>query len=526
MRTKHVKFRAHARRPLLRGVDALANAVKVTLGPKGRNVVLEQKLGPPRITKDGVSVAAEIALADKFADIGVRLIREAAGKAHRRSGDGTTTATVLAQAILREGMKAVAAGLDPMQVKRGIDLAVASVIEDLRCQARKISTTEEIAGIATIAANGDGDVGHMVAAAMKAVDGEGIIFVEEAQSFQSEIRIISGMKFRRGYVSPYFISDAQKLTCELQDPYILLHEKRLCALEPLLPLLEAVLRTKRPLLVVAEEIVGDALAGLIVNHLRGGLKVAAVKAPANGHAQKLVLQDIAILTGGRVISEDLGVRLKDATLDMLGQAKRVNIEKDGTAIIGGLGDADRVRQRVTEIKARLAIATSSNERDFLRQRVAKLAGGVAVIRIGGASTLEVRERKERVQNALSAVAAARQTGVVAGGGAALLHATKAIAGIRPDNPDQRAGVDIVRRALRAPLRQIAENAGVDGTTVASRLLDDMTATRGFDAQKREYVDMIDAGIIDPVKVVGAALQGAASVAGMLLTTDVAIASGR
>jgi chaperonin GroEL len=528
MRAKHLKFRAHARRPLLRGVDALANAVKVTMGPKGRNVVLEMPLGlgSPRITKDGVSVAAEIELADKFADVAVRIVREAAAKASSRSGDGTTTATVLAQAILREGVKVVAAGLDPMHVKRGIDIAVAAVLEDLRRQAKTLSTGREIARIATVAANGDGDAGRMVAAAMHAVGGEGLIFVEEAQSFHSELRIISGMKFKRGYLSPHFITDAHKLICELVDPYILLYEKKLSQLQPLLPVLEAVLAAKRSLLVVAEEVEGETLAALVVNHLRGGLQVAAVKGPASGHAQKIVLQDIAVLTGGRVIGDDLGVALKDATLDMLGRAKRVTIERDGTTIIGGLGDDDRIRERAAEIRARLPIATATNERDFLRQRLSKLTGGVAVIRIGGASTLEVRERKERVQNALAAVAAAKASGIVPGGGAALLHASKALAGIRPDNTDQRAGVDIVRRALRAPLRQIADNAGADGSVVAGTLLDRMAETYGFDAQKGVYVDMIDAGIIDPAKVVGTALQGAASVAGMLLTTDVVISSGR
>jgi chaperonin GroEL len=525
-RVRQLKFRSHARRPLLRGAAALADAVKVTLGPRGRNVVLEMPLGPPRITKDGVSVAAEIELADRFADAGVRIIRQAASKASSRAGDGTTTATVLAQAILREGAKAVAAGLDPMNVKRGIDIAVAAVVEDLGRQARKMSNAEEIARVGAIAANGDRDAGRMVAAAMHAVGGEGIIIVEEAQRLESEIRIISGMKFKRGYVSPYFVTDAQKLTCEQEEPYILIHEKKLSALGPLLPVLDAVLRAKRPLLVVAEEIEGEALAALIVNHLRGGLKVAAVKAPASGHAQKLILEDIAILTGGRVIGDHLGVRLKDATLDILGRAKRVNIEKDSTTIIGGLGDSERLRQRLAEIRARLTIATSANERDFLRQRIAKLAGGVAVIRIGGASTLELRERKERVQNALGAVAAARQAGFVAGGGAALLHATKSLAEIRPDSPDQKAGIDIVRRALGAPLRQIAENAGADGSMVASTLLDRMTASHGFDAQKGEYVDMIEAGIIDPAKVVAAALQGAASVAGMLLTTEAVISERR
>jgi chaperonin GroEL len=524
-RASQIKFRSRARRRLLRGADALANAVKVTLGPKGRNVVLEMPLGPPRITKDGVSVAAEIELADRFADAGVRIIREAAAKASSRAGDGTTTATVLAQAILREGAKAVAAGLDPMNVKRGIEIAVAAVVEDLGRQARTMSNAEEIACIGAIAANGDRDVGRLVAAAMQAVGGEGII-IEEAQSLESEIRIISGMKFKRGYVSPYFVTDAQKLTCELEEPYILLHEKKLSALDPLLPILDAVLGAKRPLLVVAEEIEGEALAALIVNHLRGGLKVAAVKAPASGHAQKLILEDIAILTGGRVIGDHLGVRLKDATLDMLGRAKRVSVEKDGTTIIGGLGGSERLRQRLAETRARLTIATSANERDFLRQRIAKLAGGVAVIRIGGASTLELRERKERVQNALSAVAAARQAGIVAGGGAALLHATRSLAEIRPDSPDQRAGIDIVRRALGAPLRQIAENAGADGSMVASTLLDRMTASHGFDAQKGAYVDMIAAGIIDPAKVVATALQGAASVAGMLLTTEVIVTARR
>jgi chaperonin GroEL len=524
-RPKQLKFRSRARRPLLRGADALANAVKVTLGPKGRNVVLEMPLGPPRITKDGVSVAREIELADKVADAAVRLIREAAAKTSSRTGDGTTTATVLAQAILREGVKAVAAGLAVMDVKRGIDIAVAAILEDLRRQARTLSNADDIARIAAIAANGDRDVGRMVAAAMEAVGGEGIIIVEEAQSLQSEIRVISGMKFRRGYISPYFVTDAQKLTCELEEPFILIHGKKLAALEPLLPLLEAVLGAKRPLLVIAEEIEGEALSALVVNHLRGGLKVAGVKAPASGHAQKLVLEDIAILTGGRVIGDELGAPLKGATLDMLGRAKRVSIEKDGTTIIGGLGDDDRIRRRLAEIRERLKIATSSNERDFLRHRISKLAGGVAVIRLGGATKLEVMERQERVQNALAAVAAARSTGIVAGGGAALLHATKSLAEIRPENADQRAGIDIVRRALAAPLRQIAANAGADGSLIASTLLD-RTASHGFDAQKGQYVDMIEAGIIDPAKVVATALQGAASIAGMLLTTEAVITDRR
>jgi chaperonin GroEL len=522
MPAKRLKFRSRARQPLLRGVDALANAVKVTLGPKGRNVVLEMPLGPPRITKDGVSVAQEIELADKFANLGVRIIREATARTSSRAGDGTTTATVLAHAILREGAKALAAGLDPMDLKRGIDRAVAAVLEDLRRQARKISSTEDVARIAGIAANGDGDIGRMVAAAIEAVGGEGIVIVEDAQTLESEIRIISGMKFRRGYASPYFITDGQKMICELEEPLILLHEKKLAGLEPLLPLLEAVLRAERPLLVVAEEIEGEALAALVVNHLRGRLKVAAVKAPASGHAQKLVLEDMAILTGGRIVSDDLGVTLKDATLDMLGRAKRVSIEKDGTTIIGGLGDNDRIRRRVAEIRARLAATTSASERDFLRQRLAKLSGGVAVIRVGGATALAVKERRDRVQNALTAAVAAREAGIVAGGGAALLHATRALAAITPDNPDQRAGVAVVRRALSAPLRQIAENAGADGSVVAGALLDRMTASHGFDAQNGDYVDMFDAGIIDPAKVVATALQGAASVAAMLLTTEAVI----
>jgi chaperonin GroEL len=523
MAAKEVRFHGDARERMLRGVDILANAVRVTLGPKGRNVVLEKAFGAPRITKDGVTVAKEIELADKFENMGAQLLREVASKTSDQAGDGTTTATVLAQAIVREGAKAVAAGLNPMDVKRGIDLAVQTVVEDVKKRSKKISTNEEIAQIGTISANGDREIGEMLAKAMKTVGNEGVITVEEAKSLETELDVVEGMQFDRGYVSPYFITNADKMIAELDDPYILIHEKKLGTLQPLLPLLESVVQTGRPLLVIAEEVEGEALATLVVNKLRGGLKVAAVKAPGFGDRRKAMLEDIAVLTAGQFISEDLGIKLEHVTIDMLGRAKKVRIEKENTTIIEGAGKRKDIEARCNQIRAQIEETTSDYDREKLQERLAKLAGGVAVIRVGGATEVEVKERKDRVDDSMHATRAAVEEGIVPGGGVALLYATKALQRMKPENDDQKVGIDIVRRALQAPVRQIAENAGMDGSIVVGKLLETNDVNYGFDAQKGAYVDMVKSGIIDPTKVVRLALEDAASVAGLLVTTEAMVA---
>jgi chaperonin GroEL len=523
MPAKEVRFHGDARERMLRGVDILANAVKVTLGPKGRNVVLDKSFGAPRITKDGVTVAKEIELADKFENMGAQMIREVASKTSDQAGDGTTTATVLAQAIVREGVKAVAAGLNPMDLKRGIDTAVEAVVEDIKKRSKKVSTNDEIAQVGTVSANGDQEVGRMLAKAMQKVGNEGVITVEEAKSLETELDVVEGMQFDRGYISPYFITNAEKMVCELEDPYILIHEKKLSTLQSLLPLLEAVVQSGKPLLIIAEEVEGEALATLVVNKLRGGLKVAAVKAPGFGDRRKAMLEDIAILTGGQLISEDLGIKLENVTLDMLGRAKRVRVEKENTTIIDGAGKKADIQGRVAQIRAQIEETTSDYDREKLQERLAKLAGGVAVIRVGGATEVEVKERKDRVEDAMHATRAAVEEGIVAGGGAALLYATRALNRLKPENDDQKVGIDIVRRALQTPVRQIAENSGVDGSIVVGKLLESNDTNRGFDAQSGEYVDMLKSGIIDPTKVVRLALQDAASVAGLLVTTEAMVA---
>ncbi|MDY0242661.1 MAG: chaperonin GroEL [Rhodospirillaceae bacterium] len=519
MAAKEVKFGTDARSRLLRGVDILADAVKVTLGPKGRNVVIEKSFGAPRITKDGVSVAKEIELSDKFENLGAQLVREVASKTADLVGDGTTTATVLAQCIVREGAKAVAAGLNPMDLKRGIDIAVAAVIEDLKKRSRKVSTNAEIAQVGTISANGESDIGLKIAEAMGKVGNEGVITVEEAKGLDTELDVVEGMQFDRGYTSPYFITNPDKMTVELENPYILLHEKKLSGLQPLLPVLEAVVQSSRPLLIIAEDVEGEALATLVVNKLRGGLKVAAVKAPGFGDRRKAMLEDIAILTGGQVISEDLGIKLESVNLSMLGTAKRVTITKEDTTIVDGAGTKGDIEARIKQIRAQIEETTSDYDREKLQERLAKLAGGVAVIKVGGGSEVEVKERKDRVDDALHATRAAVEEGVVVGGGAALLYSIPALANLKPVNEDQRVGIDIIRRALQAPLRQIADNAGTDGVLVVGKLLEGNKPNEGFDAQKGEYTDLFKAGIIDPTKVVRTALQDAASVAGLLVTTE-------
>ncbi len=523
MPAKEVRFHGDARDRMLRGVDILANAVKVTLGPKGRNVVLDKSYGAPRITKDGVTVAKEIELADKFENMGAQMIREVATKTSDQAGDGTTTATVLAHAIVREGVKAVAAGLNPMDLKRGIDRAVEAVVEDIKKRSKKVSTNDEIAQVGTVSANGDEEVGRMLAKAMQRVGNEGVITVEEAKSLETELDVVEGMQFDRGYISPYFVTNAEKMVCELEDPYILIHEKKLSTLTSLLPLLEAVVQAGKPLLIIAEEVEGEALATLVVNKLRGGLKVAAVKAPGFGDRRKAMLEDIAILTSGQLISEDLGIKLENVTLNMLGRAKRVRVEKENTTIIDGAGKKQDIQGRVAQIKAQIEETTSDYDREKLQERLAKLAGGVAIIRVGGATEIEVKERKDRVDDAMHATRAAVEEGIVAGGGAALLYATRALAKLKPENDDQKVGIDIVRRALQTPLRQIAENSGTDGSIVVGKLLESTDTNRGFDAQTGQYVDMLKAGIIDPTKVVRLALQDAASVAGLLVTTEAMVA---
>ncbi|MDG2570600.1 chaperonin GroEL, partial [Vibrio parahaemolyticus] len=509
---------------MLRGVVILADAVEVTLGPKARNVVIEKSFGAPRITKDGVTVAKEIELSDKFENMGAQMVREVASKQNDRAGDGTTTATVLAQAIVREGAKAVAAGMNPMDLKRGIDLAVAEAIGDIQSRAKKIQSSDEIAQIGTISANGDAEIGRMLAEAMQRVGNEGVITVEEAKTAETELDVVEGMQFDRGYLSPYFVTNAEKMIAELEDPYILIHEKKLSNLQSMLPILEAVVQTGKPLLIVAEDIEGEALATLVVNKLRGGLKVAAVKAPGFGDRRKAMLEDIAILTAGQVISEDLGIKLESVTLPMLGRAKRVRIEKENTTIIDGAGSKKDIEARIQQIKAQIEETTSDYDREKLQERLAKLAGGVAVIRVGGATEIEVKEKKDRVDDAMHATKAAVEEGIVPGGGTALLRAKAAVAKLTTDNPDVKAGINIVLRALEAPIRQIAENAGVEGTIVVGKVTDNaQSETFGFDAQAEEFVDLLQAGIVDPAKVVRTALQDAASVAGLLVTTEAMVA---
>jgi chaperonin GroEL len=523
MAAKDVKFSADARARMLRGVDILADAVKVTLGPKGRNVVIDKSFGAPRITKDGVTVAKEIELSDKFENMGAQMVREVASKTNDLAGDGTTTATVLAQAIFREGVKSVAAGMNPMDLKRGIDLAVTAVVEDIKGRAKKVSTNEEISQVGTISANGEKEIGAMIARAMEKVGNEGVITVEEAKSLETELEIVEGMQFDRGYLSPYFITNAEKMVAELENPYILLHEKKLSGLQAMLPVLEAVVQSGRPLLIIAEDVEGEALATLVVNKLRGGLKVAAVKAPGFGDRRKAMLEDMAILTGGQVISEDLGIKLENVTLDMLGTAKRVRITKDETTVIDGAGQKADIEGRCTQIRQQIEETTSDYDREKLQERLAKLAGGVAVIRVGGATEVEVKERKDRVEDAMHATRAAVEEGIVAGGGVALLYAAKALQGVKPGNDDQKVGIEIVRRALTSPARLIAENAGTDGSIVVGKLQESKDTNYGFDAQTGEYTDMVKAGIIDPVKVVRTALQDAASIAGLMITTEATVA---
>src|SRR5271157_1504061 len=523
MAAKEIRFHTDARDRMLRGVDILANAVKVTLGPKGRNVILDKSFGAPRISKDGVTVAKEIELADKFENMGAQMVREVASKTSDAAGDGTTTATVLAQTIVREGTKAVAAGMNPMDLKRGIDRAVDAVVKEIEKRSRKVSTNDEIAQVGTVSANNDREIGRMIAEAMQKVGNEGVITVEEAKSLETELDVVEGMQFDRGYVSPYFVTNAEKMVAELDEPYILLHEKKLPSLQSLLPLLESVVQSAKPLLIVAEDVEGEALATLVVNKLRGGLKVAAVKAPGFGDRRKAMLEDMAILTGGQVISEDLGIKLENVTLDMLGKAKRIRVEKENTTIIDGGGQKDDIQGRCAQIRQQIEETTSDYDREKLQERLAKLAGGVAVIRVGGATEVEVKERKDRVDDATHATRAAVEEGVLPGGGVALLRATEALKKIRTANDDQKTGVEIVRKALQAPARQIAQNAGEDGSVIVGKILENSNYGFGFDAQAGEYVDMVKKGIIDPTKVVRQALQGASSVAGLLITTEAMVA---
>ena len=523
MAAKDVKFSVDARDRMLRGVDILANAVKVTLGPKGRNVVLDKSFGAPRITKDGVTVAKEIELEDKFENMGAQMVREVASKTSDIAGDGTTTATVLAQAIVKEGSKAVAAGMNPMDLKRGIDLAVEAVVEDLKKNSKKVTSNDEIAQVGTISANGDSEIGRFLAEAMKKVGNEGVITVEEAKSLETELDVVEGMQFDRGYISPYFITNADKMRTEMEDPYVLIYEKKLSALNELLPLLEAVVQTGKPLLIIAEDVEGEALATLVVNKLRGGLKVAAVKAPGFGDRRKAMLQDIAILTGGQAISEDLGIKLENVTLNMLGRAKKVMIEKENTTIVNGAGKKADIEARIAQIKAQIEETTSDYDREKLQERLAKLAGGVAVIRVGGATEVEVKERKDRVDDAMHATRAAVEEGVLPGGGVALLRATEALKKVRTGDEDQKTGIEIVRKALSHPARQIAINAGEDGSVIVGKILEKDQYGYGFDAQSGEYADLVKKGIIDPTKVVRTALQDAASIAGLLITTEAMVA---
>ena len=523
MAAKQVHFGSDARDRMLRGVDILANAVKVTLGPKGRNVVLDKSYGAPRITKDGVTVAKDIELEDKFENMGAQMLREVASKTNDKAGDGTTTATILAQAIVREGVKYVTAGMNPMDLKRGVDMAVETAVKDITARAKKVKSSDEIAQVGTISSNGDALIGNMIAKAMQKVGNEGVITVEEAKTAETEIDIVEGMQFDRGYLSPYFITNADKMTVELDDPYILIHEKKLSSLQAMLPVLEAVIQTGKPLLIIAEDVEGEALATLVVNKLRGGLKVAAVKAPGFGDRRKAMLEDIATLTAGEMIAEDLGIKLESVTLAMLGRAKRVRIDKENTTIIDGSGKKKDIEGRVNQIKAQIEETTSDYDREKLQERLAKLAGGVAVIRVGGVTEVEVKEKKDRVDDALNATRAAVEEGIVPGGGIALLRAKIAVAKLKSENPDVQAGINIVLKALEAPIRQIVENAGVEGSIVVNRIHENKSQTFGFNAQTEEYVDMLDAGIVDPAKVVRTALQDAASVAGLLITTEAMIA---
>src|ERR671932_2635304 len=523
MAAKDVKFSRDARERILRGVDILAEAVKVTLGPKGRNVVIDKSFGAPRITKDGVTVAKEIELSDKFENMGAQMVREVASKTNDTAGDGTTTATILAAAIVREGSKAVAAGMNPMDLKRGVDMAVNAIVKDLKARAKKVTNNDEIAQVGTISANGDATIGRFLAEAMKKVGNEGVITVEEAKSLETELDVVEGMQFDRGYISPYFVTNADKMRVEMDDAYILINEKKLSSLNEMLPLLEAVVQTGKPLLMIAEDVEGEALATLVVNKLRGGLKVAAVKAPGFGDRRKAMLEDIATLTGGTVISEDLGIKLENVKMNDLGQAKKVLIEKENTTIVEGAGRTEDIKGRCAQIRAQIEETTSDYDREKLQERLAKLAGGVAVIRVGGATEVEVKEKKDRVDDALNATRAAVEEGIVPGGGVALLRAKAAIQKLKNDNPDVQAGINIVVKALEAPIRQIAENAGVEGSIVVGKITDNKSATFGFNAQTEEYVDMLTAGIVDPAKVVRAALQDAASVAGLFVTTEAMVA---
>jgi len=522
MAAKDVRFSSDARDKMLRGVDILANAVRVTLGPKGRNVIIDKSFGAPRITKDGVTVTKEIELEDKFENMGAQMVREVASKTNDTAGDGTTTATVLAQAIVREGAKLVAAGMNPMDLKRGVDQAVAEAVKDIAKRSKKIKESAEVAQVGSIAANGDKSIGKMIADAMQKVGNEGVITVEEAKSLETELDVVEGMQFDRGYLSPYFITNAEKMLAELEDPYILIHEKKLSSLQPMLPVLEAVVQTGKPLVIIAEDIEGEALATLVVNKLRGGLKVAAVKAPGFGDRRKAMLEDIAILTGGTMIAEDLGIKLENVTVQMLGKAKRVRIEKENTTIINGVGAKKDIEGRISQIKAQIEETTSDYDKEKLQERLAKLAGGVAVIRVGGATEVEVKEKKDRVDDALNATRAAVEEGIVPGGGVALLRARIAVSKLKSENADEQAGISIVLKALEAPIRQIAENAGNEGSIVVGKINDNKSQTYGFNAQTEEYVDMIEAGIVDPAKVVRTALQDAASVAGLLITTEAMI----
>ncbi len=523
MSAKDVRFSSDARDRMLRGVDILNNAVKVTLGPKGRNVILDKSYGAPRITKDGVTVAKEIELEDKFENMGAQMVREVASKTNDLAGDGTTTATVLAASIMKEGLKLVAAGMNPMDLKRGIDIAVTAVVKDIERRAKKVQSSEEIAQIGTIASNGDKTIGKMIADAMKKVGNEGVITVEEAKTAETELDVVEGMQFDRGYLSPYFITNAEKMIAELEEPYILIHEKKLSSLQPMLPVLEAVVQTGKPLLIIAEDIDGEALATLVVNKLRGGLKVAAVKAPGFGDRRKAMLEDIAVLTTGTMIAEDLGIKLENVTLQMLGKAKRVRIEKENTTIIDGAGKKQDIQARIGQIKAQIEETTSDYDKEKLQERLAKLAGGVAIIRVGGSTEVEVKEKKDRVDDAMHATKAAVEEGIVSGGGVALLRARAAIGKLTDDNEDVQSGINIVLRALESPIRQIAENAGVEGSIVVGKVLENKSQTFGFDAQTEQYVDMLNAGIVDPAKVVRVALQDAASIAGLMITTEAMVA---
>ncbi|WP_448956466.1 chaperonin GroEL [Labrys neptuniae] len=526
MPAKDVKFSTDARDRMLRGVEILNNAVKVTLGPKGRNVIIDRSFGAPRITKDGVTVAKEIELIDKFENMGAQMVREVASKTNDLAGDGTTTATVLAASIFREGAKFVAAGMNPMDLKRGVDIAVLAVVKDIEARAKKVQSSEEIAQVATIAANGDASIGAMIAKAMKKVGNEGVVTVEEAKSAETELDVVEGMQFDRGYLSPYFITDAEKMSVELEDVYLLIHEKKLTGLQALLPLLEAVVQSGKPLVIISEDVEGEALATLVVNKLRGGLKVAAVKAPGFGDRRKAMLEDIATLTAGQLISDDLGIKLENVTIDMLGRAKRVRIDKDSTTVIDGAGKKQAIAARVQQIKGQIEETSSDYDKEKLQERLAKLSGGVAVIRVGGATEVEVKEKKDRIEDALNATRAAVQEGIVPGGGVALLRAKAALSDVTSDNPDVRAGIAIIMRALEAPIRQIVENSGVEGSTVVGKLLEANNPNAGFDAQTELYVDMIEAGIIDPAKVVRTALQDAGSVAALMITTEAMIVAAK